>query len=191
MAMTADVEDDFAAVAAGVRAHLAKRWWAIALRGALALGFGVLCLIHPQAALMTLVLLFAVYAIADGLAGIVAAVGAARADERWLLLAVEAVVSIGAGIAALTLPRLTMLVFVLVIGIRAGVGGVMLLMSAPRLDDGRGWMFLAGIASIVFAVALFVAPMIGTLVLTWWIGAYALAFGSLLLVLAFKLRGLA
>ena len=30
--------------------------------------------------------------------------------------------------------------------------------------------------------------MIGAVVLTWWLGAYALAFGVALLVLAFRLR---
>lgn len=190
LAMTANAHDELAAMTAGIRNHLAQRWWAVALRGALALGFGVLCLAHPRAALMSLVLLFAIYAIADGIAALFAAVSAVRADERWLLLGVEALVSIGAGLVALLMPGLTLVVFMLLIGVRAGIGGVMLLMSATRLHEGRGWMFLAGIASIVLAVALFAAPMVGAVVLTWWIGAYTLAFGTLLLVLAFKLRGL-
>jgi uncharacterized membrane protein HdeD (DUF308 family) len=191
MAMVAELNDDHAAMTAVARAHLARRWWAVALRGALALGFGVLCLAQPQVALMALVLLFAVYAIADGIVGLVAAVAAARADQRWLLLGVEALVSIGAGVVAATMPGLTALVFVLVIGVRAGIGGVMMLMSATKLDTGQGWMALAGFASIALAVALFAAPMVGALVLGWWIGAYALAFGTLLLVLAFKLKALA
>ena len=35
---------------------------------------------------------------------------------------------------------------------------------------------------------LIVAPIIGAVVLTWWLGAYALVFGVSLIVLAFKLR---
>jgi uncharacterized membrane protein HdeD (DUF308 family) len=37
---------------------------------------------------------------------------------------------------------------------------------------------------------VFIAPMIGALVLTWWIEAYALVLGVALLMLGFRLRGL-
>jgi uncharacterized membrane protein HdeD (DUF308 family) len=33
-----------------------------------------------------------------------------------------------------------------------------------------------------------ISPLIGAVVLTWWLGGYAIAFGVLLLVLAFRLR---
>jgi uncharacterized membrane protein HdeD (DUF308 family) len=37
-------------------------------------------------------------------------------------------------------------------------------------------------------VVLLIAPVVGAVVLTWWLGAYALVFGVLLLVLAFQLH---
>ena len=45
------------------------------------------------------------------------------------------------------------------------------------------------VASLVFGILLFIAPVVGAVVLTWWIGAYAVAFGILLLILGFKLKG--
>ena len=36
---------------------------------------------------------------------------------------------------------------------------------------------------------LYLSPVAGALVLTWWLGGYALASGVLLLALAFRLRG--
>jgi hypothetical protein len=38
-------------------------------------------------------------------------------------------------------------------------------------------------------VLLLLSPLLGAVVLTWWLGAYALVFGAMLLGLAFKLKG--
>jgi uncharacterized membrane protein HdeD (DUF308 family) len=35
---------------------------------------------------------------------------------------------------------------------------------------------------------MILAPLAGAVVLTWWLGAYALVFGVLLLIVAFRLR---
>jgi uncharacterized membrane protein HdeD (DUF308 family) len=48
-------------------------------------------------------------------------------------------------------------------------------------------LIFGGIVSILYGALLIVAPMIGAVVLTWWLGAYALVFGVSLVVLAFKL----
>ena len=57
-----------------------------------------------------------------------------------------------------------------------------------NIDHGRWWLALGGIVSIVYGLLLVVAPTIGALVLTWWLGAYALIFGVALIVLAFRLK---
>jgi uncharacterized membrane protein HdeD (DUF308 family) len=41
---------------------------------------------------------------------------------------------------------------------------------------------------MIYGLLLFASPLIGALVLTWWVGAYALVFGVTLIVLAFRLR---
>jgi hypothetical protein len=57
-----------------------------------------------------------------------------------------------------------------------------------NLDYGRWWLALGGIASIIFGILLIIEPLIGAVVLTLWIGAYAVVFGVLLLVLGFQLN---
>jgi uncharacterized membrane protein HdeD (DUF308 family) len=169
---------------------LARNWWAFVIRGLLAVLFGLIALFLPGVTMLSLVLVFAAYAFADGIFAIVSAVRAAKAHERWGLLAVEGVVDILAAVAAVTLPGLTVLVFVTLLGIWALITGGLMLAAAFKVDadHGRWWMVLGGAVSILYGAALFIAPMIGAVVLTWWIGAYALVFGIAMLVLAFRLR---
>jgi uncharacterized membrane protein HdeD (DUF308 family) len=56
--------------------------------------------------------------------------------------------------------------------------------------EGDWILALSGVLSVILGLALFMAPAVGLLVITWWVGAYAIAFGVLLVVLAFRLRGL-
>ena len=169
---------------------LARNWWAFVIRGVLAVLFGIVAFLLPGATMLSLVLLFAVYAIADGIFAIASGVRAAQRHERWGLLILEGVVDIAVAIAAVTWPGLTVMVFVLLVAAWALLTGGLMLAAAFKVDadHGRWWMVLGGATSILYGAALFIAPLIGALVLTWWIGAYALVFGIAMLVLAFRLR---
>jgi uncharacterized membrane protein HdeD (DUF308 family) len=169
---------------------LARNWWAVALRGVLAIIFGMIAFLMPAVTMLSLVLVFGVYAVVDGVLAIVSAVRSARRHERWGFLVLEGIVDIAAGVVSFLWPGLTILMFVLIVAAWALVTGGLMTAAAFRLqlDHGRWWLVLGGLASIVYGVLLIIAPLIGALVLTWWIGAYALVFGVLLLTLAFRLR---
>jgi uncharacterized membrane protein HdeD (DUF308 family) len=172
-------------------ALLAQNWWAVALRGVFAVLFGLIALVVPGATILSLVLFFSAYMLVDGVFGIVAAVRAARQGERWGLLILEGIANIVVGVIAFVWPGLTAIAFVLLLAAWSLISGGLMLGAAFRLSQahGRWWLALGGIVSIVFGVLLVIAPVIGAVVLTWWLGAYALVFGIALLVLAFKLRG--
>lgn len=171
-------------------AALAQNWWATALRGIFGIIFGLIALFLPGVTMLSLVLVFAAYMLVDGVFAIVSAVRAIRKSERWGLLAFQGALSIFTGVAAAIWPAITVLAFVILVAAWALVSG--LLMTAAgfqlNLDYGRWWLVFGGLASLLLGVALLVAPLIGAVVLTWWIGAYALVFGIALLVLAFRLR---
>jgi uncharacterized membrane protein HdeD (DUF308 family) len=172
-------------------ALLARNWWAIALRGVLAIIFGLIALFVPGATLLSLALFFGAYLIVDGIFGCVAAIRAASRHERWGLLLAEGLLDILVGIAAVLFPVGAVLAFVLLTAAWSLVTGALMVAAAFRLNPeyGRGWLIFSGIVSVLFGIALVVAPLIGAVVLTWWLGAYAIAFGIALLVVAFKLRG--
>jgi uncharacterized membrane protein HdeD (DUF308 family) len=170
---------------------LARNWWVFGLRGILAVAFGLIALAVPGAAMLSLVLVFAAYAFVDGVFAIVSAVRAAGRHERWMLFVFEGIVGMAAGILAVAWPAITIIVFVTLVAIWALLTGAMMLIAAFHMDaaHGRWWLALGGVASVIYGALLIIMPMIGALVLTWWIGAYAIVFGFAMLVAALHLRG--
>jgi uncharacterized membrane protein HdeD (DUF308 family) len=179
-----------ALVSEQMSALLARNWWAVLLRGLIAVAIGIFTVWMPQVSMASLVLVFAAYMLADGILGIVAAVRAARRHERWGWLVLEGLLDIGAGVAAFAWPGLTIIVFVALVAAWAIVSGGTMALAALKMTrrDGRWLMVFAGVLSIIWGAALAFAPITGALVLTLWIGAYALLFGIVLIVLALRLR---
>jgi uncharacterized membrane protein HdeD (DUF308 family) len=169
---------------------LAERWWAVGLRGIVAIIFGLICLLTPGIALGAFVIVFAAYMFVDGVFAIISGIRAARSGENWGLLILEGVVDLAAGAIAVLWPAITLVVLVWIVAIWAIVSGALMLAAAfsLNLDYGRWWLALGGIASTVFGILLVIEPFIGAVVLTLWIGAYALVFGVFLLVLGFQLH---
>jgi uncharacterized membrane protein HdeD (DUF308 family) len=165
---------------------LVKNWWLIELRGALAVVFGVIAIALPVATILALLILFAAYMLVDSAFSFVAAYRAARSGGRWGLLTVQGLASLVACIIAVIWPGITMLL----IGAWAIVTGCLLLAAAVGADNnyGRLWFGLSGAVSMLYGVLMVVAPLLGAIVPTWWLGAFALVFGILLLVVASRLR---
>ena len=170
---------------------LAENWWAVGLRGLFGVAFGLICLLVPAAAILGLILLFSAYMLVDGVLAIVSGIKAARNGERWGLLILEGVVDLCAGVIAFLWPAITTVAFVILVAVWAVISGALMLTAALtlKIDHGRWWLALGGIASVIFGVVLLIAPVVGAVVLTWWLGAYAIVFGIMLLVLAFQLHG--
>ena len=170
---------------------LVQNWWLFTLRGVLGIIFGILALIFPGPTILSLVLLFSAYMLVDGIFGIISAVRAIRRKEdRWGLLIFEGLIDIAVGILAFLWPGITVLAFVLLVGAWAIVTGAVMTAAGFRLNvsHGRWWLVLSGLLSLGFGTLLVILPFIGAVVLTWWIGAYALAFGVALVIFSFKLR---
>ncbi len=170
--------------------ELARNWGWIALRGALAVLFGVVAIAWPASAFAAMVLIFGAYAFVDGVFALVALFRGAGRDRFWVLV-LEAVVGIGIGVLTIVRPAATALALLYYVGIWAILTGILEVVAAIRLRreiTGEFWLGLAGVLSIVFGVLLFAAPGGAALALTLWIGAYAILFGITLLLLAFRLR---
>ena len=164
--------------------------WAIALRGVLGIVFGVVALIQPVATMVSLALLFAAYALADGVLSVIAAGRAAREHKGWGYLLLQGVAGVLAAAATMLWPGITVLAFVYLVAAWAILSAVLLIRvaydAAPK--EGRWWLILAGVLSLAYGALLVVAPVLGATAMTWWLGSYSIAFGVLLLLAALKLR---
>jgi uncharacterized membrane protein HdeD (DUF308 family) len=143
--------------------------------------------------LTALVFLFGAYALVDGAFAMIAGIKSHGEYKRWWVLLIEGIFSVIAGVLAFMLPGVTALILLILIAAWAMVTGVLEIVAAIQIRKhvtGEWLLALAGLASVLFGIALLINPNVGALAVVWLIGAYAVLFGVLLLGLGFKLRGL-
>jgi uncharacterized membrane protein HdeD (DUF308 family) len=170
---------------------LALNWWALALRGVIAIVIGLVAFFMPAVTLYSLTILFGAYAFIDGIVSLTAAVRSARHGEHWWALLFEGIVGLGAAAVTLIWPEITLVFLIYIVAVWAVITGIFEIAAAVRLRRhfaGEWLLVLTGIASVLFGVLLFAAPGAGAVVLAWWLGAYIFIFGVLMLALAFRLR---
>ena len=168
---------------------ISSNWWILALRGIFAVLFGICAFLWPGLTLGVLVILWGAFALTDGVVAVVAG-----ARTRWWSLLILGLVGIVAGLIALFQPAITALALLVVIAAWAIVRGAFEIAAAIRLrkELSNEWLLiLGGLASILFGILVLLFPGAGALSVVWIIGIYAFATGVLLLVLAFRLRGVA
>jgi len=161
----------------------------MALRGIIAVIFGIIALSSPHLVVGALVIVFAVFAFADAILDFIAARGFGQAGLGWGWYAFAGIASIAAGVVALVYPRETFLVLVLIVGARAIVMGFLELGASFswRTLDSRWLLGLAGLASIILGILLFASPSVGGLALVWTIGIYAIVFGVTIFVVGLRM----
>jgi uncharacterized membrane protein HdeD (DUF308 family) len=170
---------------------LTHNWWLLALRGFCAVLFGILAFVWPGITLLGLVFMFGAYALINGVLAFVLAARAPKGYPKFGSLIFEGILSILAGIVAFFVPGITALALLVLIASWAIVTGIIEIVAAIRLRkviDNEWLLVLAGVASLAFGVLLLLRPAPGMIALIWWIGAFALVFGVLLIGLAFRLR---
>jgi uncharacterized membrane protein HdeD (DUF308 family) len=169
----------------------AANWRALALRGLVALVFGVVVLFWPGLVLAVLALLFGLYAVVDGAITFLPALRSSdRSLRRWLPLA-EGAVGIIAGLIALLWPGLSIHGLVNVIVGWAVVTGTLKILTAVvlRAEVENGWL-LAGSGALSVLLGILLAVLAGADVpfLAPLVGAFAVVVGLALIVFAFRLR---
>jgi uncharacterized membrane protein HdeD (DUF308 family) len=171
---------------------LAPSWWALALRGLVAVLFGLAALFLPGLVLEVLILLFGAYAFVDGILAVVAAFRSSGRGMRRPLLLIEGAIGILFGILALLWPGLTALALLYIIAFWAiftGIARIVMAIMLRREIENEWSIALSGVLSVILGIVLILLPGAGLLAYTWLIGILALAVGIALIYYAFRVRG--
>lgn len=174
-----------------MKSFLQKAWKHILIWGILSILFGVLTFAWPGITLTSLVWLFAISVIAQGISLAGGAWSFRKEDKNWWLLFLLGLVNIIVGIICIVYPGMTALVLVIFMGAAALVTGILQVVFAIRLRkeiQNEGWLILGGFISIVFGLLLLVRPGEGAIALLWILALYAIVFGIILIALALKAR---
>lgn len=174
-----------------VGAHIGKQWWLVALRGVIAIIFGLLAFFYPGVTLVVLLAFFGAYMFVDGIFALVQAIRFRHQRQQWPSLLLEGILGIVAGLITYFYPGITALVWVFTIAAWAIVTGGLEIYAAIKLRQyvpGEIFLAISGIVSILLGIGFAILPRAGLLAAIWITGAYAIIFGLMLLSLAFRLR---
>lgn len=172
---------------------LARHWWAVGLRGLAAIIFGILALVVPGITLIVLIAFFGAFVLIEGIVAIYLAIRGRENNRNWGWLLAEGVAGVLIGIITFRWPGVTTFVLLAFIAAWAIITGAMEIFQAielRRVITNEWLLILSGAVSVIFGVLLLLFPTSGALALVWLIGIYAILFGMLLLVLAWRLRGM-
>lgn len=174
---------------------LARRWWLITLRGALAVVFGFLAIIWPDITVLALVLLWGAYALVDGLTSVMLAASDRSAPtEHRLIHGLLGVLGIAAGVVTFVWPSITAIVLLVIIAFWAILAGVLQVAAAIRLRkviSNEWFLWLTGAVCVVLGVLLIVQPTEGAIGLVIAIATFAIVWGVTLVLFGLRLRTIA
>jgi uncharacterized membrane protein HdeD (DUF308 family) len=165
-------------------------WTMWLVRGIVALLFGFFALFSPFATLASLVMVVAAFMVVDGIFAFFA-LFSRRGSPFWWTSFFEALAGVALGVVLLMWPGVGLLTFLYLLAAWAIVTGVFEIATAVRLRKviEREWALgLAGLASVVFGVAVLVFPGLGAVATSWMLGGYAIIFGLLMFNIAINVR---
>jgi uncharacterized membrane protein HdeD (DUF308 family) len=169
----------------------AANWRTLALRGFVALLFGLVVLFWPGLVLAALSLLFGIYALLDGGVVLVPALRTSdRSARRWLPLA-EGAVGVIAGVVALFWPGMSASGLLYIIGGWVAATGILKITTTIVLrNEVENTWLLAGSGALSVLFGAIVAALAGSDLpsLAPFIGVFAIVVGLALIVFAFRTR---
>ncbi len=171
-----------------------RTWWALLLRGLLALTVGIFTFARPLDSVAAFALVIAWWALFSGFVNIVHAFQLKPIMNHWWVLLLSGLVGVGFGIAALVYyPGLSLSFAVVLVAwwlLFTGILGIYGAVQEKRLGLHWGWTAAFGVLSVVASVFALLSPPVTLAAIMGLIAGFAIVAGVALLMGAFKLRSL-
>lgn len=168
---------------------LQKNWWLIAVRGVLAIVFGILALASPYIVIFSLITFFAFFAILSGFF-ILTLAFLGETDNKGLRI-IEGLIFLGAGIVVLLNPVSALggiMIFIAAWAILSGLIHIVGAIKMRKVITNEWLMILNGVISIIFGILLAGNLIQGAGVMLMVFGAFAILSGIFSIMLAFRIK---
>ncbi len=176
--------------------HVYRRtWWALVIRGLLALALGILIFARPLDSVAALALVVAIWALVVGITEIAHAFDLRHVFSSWWVLLLAGLVSVAFGGAALYYyPGPSLAFIVLWVAwwfLITGILGIYGALQLRKLGIQWGWTFAWGVFSVAAGVLALANPLATLAAVMGLIAGFAIIGGVALLIGALKLRSAA
>jgi uncharacterized membrane protein HdeD (DUF308 family) len=186
-----DVVDDPAALK-----EISKSWGVILFLGLLSLIIGILIMVWPGKTTVVVAVILAIWLVVTGIFQIFRGFGRGISGGMRALLFIGGALSLILGLFAFRgfvvedSPIDAVWLLALFVGISFIFQGIGQLIEAGEYKDGRGWNIFGGIVSLLLGIIILITPA-DIVLLTWIFGIFVVISGIVLIVSAFRVKGLA
>lgn len=170
---------------------LYRNWWALTIKGVLAVIFGLIIFLSPGIGAVALAYYFGFIVIFTGIFLIVGAFAHKAANPNWGWWLFEGILDLVFGLIVIAYPLMSIAIFILFIGVWAIFMGASQVISFFTVSSAGKWIFLfSGIISMIFGILLILNPLFGAVSLTMLIGIFVLFYGVFAIILSLKIKGM-
>jgi uncharacterized membrane protein HdeD (DUF308 family) len=167
---------------------VARNWWLFVVLGVICLVVGVMAMVWPDITLLALGIFFGIFLMVVAILEIIDAITGEPGGRA--LSAILGVIALIAGLVCFRRPGESLLAIVIAVGIYLVAAGVIRLVRAFGIAEGRGWALAVAGLDIVVGAVILAWPKLGLATLAVFFAISMLVRGIFSIVVGLKLRTL-
>src|SRR3954462_1280745 len=168
--------------------QIARNWWMFAVLGVVCVATGIAAMVWPDITLPAIRIIFGVYLLIAAIIEIIDAMFGPPGGRA--ISAILGIVALIAGVICIRRPGESLLAIVIVVGVYLIAEGVIRVVRAFDVHEGRGWAIMLGLLDAIVGIVILAWPGIGLVTLAILFAVTMLVRGIFAIVVGFKLRGL-